>query len=94
MQVQLEQILALQPRYSARNTPEMQERGRLVRTVAAEWIHGHASALAADMRIPVDELLVEGRDGTGLKSRVPWLRFAWNRFSKERNRGLLRGVPI
>ena len=76
MQVELERVMALQPAYSARLTPEMAERGELVRNAAAEWLETHGAELAADIGISADDLLAEGRDGTGLKTRVPWVRFS------------------
>lgn len=61
----LTRVLELQGAYNSANTDEMEERGILIRTVipkeieAANISHGFS---------------VEGRDGTGLKSKVPWVR--------------------
>jgi MrcB-like, N-terminal domain/Domain of unknown function (DUF3883) len=75
MQQELERILELQADYSAQNTPAMQRRGQLVRMTAAKWLIDHETVLAGDVQLDTNDFLVEGRDGTGLKTRVPWLRF-------------------
>ena len=75
MNPELERILELQADYSPQNTPAMQERGQLIRMTAAKALIDHEVVLAADVGLTTDDLLVEGRDGTGLKTRVPWLRF-------------------
>jgi hypothetical protein len=76
MREELERVLALQADYSPSATPEMRERGRLVRDEAPAWLRDDESALSGAMGIPVADCLVEGRDGTGLKTRVAWFRFA------------------
>jgi len=51
----------------------MNERGLLIRNVVPTWISGHATALGDILK--VDDFFAEGRDGTGRKTRVPWVRF-------------------
>jgi hypothetical protein len=51
----------------------MSERGLLIRNAAPAWLNGHASDLG-DV-LAVDDFFAEGRDGTGRKTRVPWVRF-------------------
>ena len=63
LQNAIERVLALQHSYSSENTQSMQERGLLVRTDLPEALRGK-----------VGDFAVEGRDATGLKSRVPWVR--------------------
>lgn len=72
----LQEVMNLQPAWSGRNTPEMARRGHLVRVDLANWLREQGTALAAAMGVPRSDLLVEGRDGTGMKTRVPWVRFA------------------
>jgi hypothetical protein len=54
----------------------MDDRGQLVRIDVAAWLRGHRSVLAEAIGVPEGDFLAEGRDGTGLKTRVPWTRFA------------------
>lgn len=53
----------------------MDERGRLVRGDIANWLFENRDELVGAMGIEEDDFLAEGRDGTGLKTRVPWTRF-------------------
>jgi hypothetical protein len=70
----LENILLLQPDWSAKNTSAMQERGRLIRHGVATWLRDRLPLLAAGLPAIVDDLRVEARDGTGLKNEIPWVR--------------------
>ncbi|MGA1076439.1 MAG: MrcB family domain-containing protein, partial [Ilumatobacteraceae bacterium] len=81
MKAEIERIMDLQPLWDHRKTPEMDERGKLVRANGPNWLRDFAEELAGEIGIPVTDLLVEGRDGTGPKTEVPWFRFA----SKERS---------
>jgi hypothetical protein len=65
----------LQPSWRGTNTVEMAERGKLVRNSATGWLRDHELALSAAIGIPVSDLIIEGRDGTSRKTRVPWTRF-------------------
>lgn len=51
----------------------MRERGDLIRNSTASWLSGHAADLGK--AIGVNDFFAEGRDGTGRKTRVPWVRF-------------------
>jgi hypothetical protein len=51
----------------------MSERGVLVRDAVPGWLNDSAKGLAEVLG--VDDFFAEGRDGTGLKTRVPWARF-------------------
>ncbi|MDO9409693.1 MrcB family domain-containing protein [Patulibacter sp.] len=75
MQIELERVIQLQSSWSRTKTAEMDERGTLVRHGAAGWLRDRGGDLAAAVGLTLDDLLVEGRDGTGLYSRVPWVRF-------------------
>lgn len=73
MRSELQRILELQTQYQARVSPAMDERGRLIRRDATNWLWGREAELGGAMG--VDDFFAEGRDGTGLKNRVPWIRF-------------------
>jgi hypothetical protein len=66
-----DRILALQSDWTAQNTPEMDERGQLTRNTGPNALSTLVTQLEA---VPVEDLEVEGRDGTGMKTRVPWIR--------------------
>jgi MoxR-like ATPase len=68
----MRRVLELQRSYSSSNTPEMELRGRLVRDDGRRALHlllSDPPSLSFSFNPEV-----EGRDGTGLKTRVPWLR--------------------
>lgn len=69
-----QEVLDLQLQHSSQNTPEMQTRGDLIRnTIPAEMREWKASQ--TDAAFPFrGRLNVQGRDGTGLKTFVPWVR--------------------
>jgi hypothetical protein len=71
--------LDLQPKWSPSNTPEMQRRGLIIREKIPERIRRHGDALATAAGVPASDLGIEGRDGTGLKTEIPWVRI----FSRE-----------
>ena len=71
----LNEIISLQAEYSADNTPSMSRRGLLIRKDLRASLEALEDSLAIAIGIPRDDLIVEGRDGTGQKSKVPWTRF-------------------
>lgn len=83
----LEDVLALQPAYSSRNTPEMQQRGVLIRQTIPAWLSGQLSSLSKTMGPVGVDLAVEGRDGTGQKSEIPWVRVYSDSRSPSANEG-------
>ncbi len=64
------EVLELQGSWSRNNTPEMQRRGVLIRVEGPRALR---KLLPEDSGLPF-EPAIEGRDGTGLKTRVPWIR--------------------
>jgi MrcB-like, N-terminal domain len=70
-------VLDLQTSWSSGNTPEMQERGVLIRQAGPRAV----KAMLVGLSSLVPDLAVEGRDGTGRKTRVPWIRV----YSKSRS---------
>lgn len=80
-------VLKLQKHWSPNNTPEMQRRGELIRNDIPRALHVFEPRLR-DVFGPLGhDLSIEGRDGTGQKSQVPWVRF----FSKSRSPSAQRG---
>jgi hypothetical protein len=70
----IEEVLLLQTDYDARNTSAMNRRGQLVRREMRRWLDDRMGALTAVLAGVVDDLRVEGRDGTGQKTEIPWIR--------------------
>lgn len=68
----IEEVLLLQTEFASANTPSMRRRGELVRNVIADQVRDLLPGLAAEAA--VHDLRVQGRDGTGLKTEIPWLR--------------------
>lgn len=75
------EILSLQPEWTHENTKKMARRGHLIRHSAPDWLRLHQRDLAGSMRTDVQNVIVEGRDGTGPKSEIPWFRFASREYS-------------
>ncbi|MGG5889815.1 MrcB family domain-containing protein [Falsiroseomonas sp. HC035] len=75
MKAQLQEIIDLQKQYSANNTPAMQRRGDLIRRVLPAELAISSARLARALGPHGADLNFEGRDGTGKKTFVPWVRF-------------------
>ncbi|MFJ5729874.1 MrcB family domain-containing protein [Streptomyces paradoxus] len=70
----LSKVLELQPSWTAANTKEMKERGAVIRQHLPDLLRQNRPRLTAALGVPPGDLGVEGRDGTGLKSEIPWVR--------------------
>lgn len=70
----LSKVLELQPAWTATNTGEMQERGVIIRQQLPDLLRADGERLSAALGVSLDDLGIEGRDGTGLKSEIPWVR--------------------
>lgn len=70
----IQEVLDLQTSWSSINSPEMAQRGMLVRRDLPAAIAPHLDELARVGGFPSEGLRVEGSDGKGLKSEVPWMR--------------------
>jgi hypothetical protein len=68
----IEEVLLLQTDYSPDNTGSMNRRGYVVRTELRDELNDLIPTLAA--RSGIDDLRVQGRDGTGRKTEIPWTR--------------------
>jgi len=69
-----EEVLDFQHQYSSQNTPEMVARGRLIRNAIPEEMRRWKAATPAAALPFKGRVNVQGRDGTGLKTFVPWVR--------------------
>ncbi|WP_437111029.1 MrcB family domain-containing protein [Streptomyces sp. enrichment culture] len=70
----LGKVLDLQRAWTASNTDEMQRRGLHIRQELPDLLRDYSSRFADALGVPLDQLGVEGRDGTGLKTEIPWVR--------------------
>jgi hypothetical protein len=71
----LKRICELQPSYSAANTPEMQERGAMLRGEVKPAIESMRPFLAETLGRFGDDFHVDASDGIGRKTELPWVRF-------------------
>src|SRR5436305_793192 len=78
LQEAFESVLALQPQWTSANTSAMQQRGELIRKEIPTLLRPLGKTL---------KLEVQGRDGTGLKTRVPWVRLYDRRWSPKATEG-------
>lgn len=77
----IERIIDLQVEWSADNTPEMRERGELVRDALPTALRRLIPALSEKLDIAENDVGIVGRDGSGRKTAIPWVRI----FSRERS---------
>ncbi|WP_344813851.1 MrcB family domain-containing protein [Microlunatus aurantiacus] len=70
----LEEVMLLQTTWTALNTPDMARRGRLVRQEIAAWMREELESMLDELPPRVRDLAVEGKDGIGRKTEVPWAR--------------------
>lgn len=68
-------VMGLQPFWTDKNSAEMQERGALIRSEIPLWLRTHRAELVQALGRPDSDFVVEGRDGTGRKTEIPWVRF-------------------
>jgi hypothetical protein len=73
---ELRSVLELQRAYSSDVTPEMQQRGEIIRKTLPARLTEATIQLQSAADIAPGNLLIEGKDGITRKSRVPWVRFA------------------
>ena len=70
----LEDICALQPKYSSSNTKEMEERARLIRSDLGQALKKRIPGLLQAFDPRIDDLSVDSSDGIGRKTEAPWCR--------------------
>ncbi|MHC2001790.1 MrcB family domain-containing protein [Methylobacterium sp. CM6241] len=71
----IEEVIALQRVYSDQNTKEMERRGQLVRDVLPTELRRVAATLRPALGPFGEDATAEGRDGTGRKTHIPWVRW-------------------
>jgi hypothetical protein len=69
------EVLELQNQWTDKNTPAMQRRGILIRDQIPGWLNSISSQLQSALGPVGADLSFEGRDGTGRKTEIPWVRF-------------------
>ncbi|MFL6122984.1 MrcB family domain-containing protein [Actinophytocola sp.] len=65
----------------------MEKRGQLIRGEIATWLRSRLPVLATEVLETIQDLKVEARDATGLKSEIPWVRV----YSASRSRSATEG---
>lgn len=70
----MSKVLDLQGVWTAANTDEMKRRGALIRGEIPDKLRESRSAIAAALGVADRDVGIEGRDGTGLKTEIPWVR--------------------
>lgn len=86
MKAYLKSICDLQPRYSAENTPEMQERGRILRSEIKPYLQ-NMRVLAEILGPFGDDFYADASDGIGRKTELPWVRFCSKSMSPSATEG-------
>lgn len=81
------EVMALQDSWSDKNTHEMQRRGIIIRNEIPAWLQSRREKLKEAMGSVGSDFAVEGRDGTGRKTEIPWVRFYSEAHSKHATDG-------
>jgi hypothetical protein len=77
-------VLSLQPSWASTNTPQLAQRGTLIRRELPRLL---ARLVPDPDEVGIADLDFEGRDGTGRKTRVPWVRAHSRRLSPSATQG-------
>lgn len=77
----IEEVLLHQTDWDHRKTPAMDRRGVIVRRELPGELRRYLPLLNDAVSLPGVELSIEGRDGTGPKTEIPWTRI----FERERS---------
>jgi hypothetical protein len=87
MRETLRRICELQTVYSSKNTPDMQERGGLIRQALARELRELESTLSEHLGPYGSDFYVDASDGIGNKTELPWARFCSKRMSPSATSG-------
>ena len=87
VRAELLEVIALQREYTSENSAAMQRRGELVRRVIPRELAVASARLKEALGAHGVDLAFHGRDGTGRKTLIPWVRF----FSRSRSPSAQRG---
>ncbi len=83
----VKEICALQNHYSSENTEEMKRRGMLIRKEFSAYVKSNLPEINESMGLRYEDIAVEGKDGIGRKTDVPWVRF----YSQSRSKSATDG---
>ena len=83
----LRRICELQPFYAPDNTPEMQERGRLIRSDLPNELRALSQSLSRALGEFGNDFHIDASDGMGRKTELPWVRFCSQRMSPRPTEG-------
>ncbi|WP_454916242.1 MrcB family domain-containing protein [Xanthobacter sediminis] len=84
---ELRRICTLQRVYTSANTPEMEERGLLIRQAVPKALQTWRAERAAALGPFGDDMGIEGSDGIGRKTEAPWVRVFSQRMSPAATEG-------
>jgi len=84
---QIQEVLELQKQYTSKNTPAMKRRGILIRKEIANTLNGNLDRFKSKYEIAIEDLWVQGKDGDGNKSEIPWVRLASKELSPSATKG-------
>jgi len=87
MRSTLRRICELQSHYSSKNTPEMQERGELIRQTLAKEIRMLSDVLSKALGPFGHDFHVDASDGIGNKTELAWVRFCSKEMSPKPTEG-------
>jgi hypothetical protein len=68
------EVMDLQKQFSDQNTAAMMQRGLIIRRDIPAWLTEHLRPISKNLGPYLSDLVVQGRDGTGRKTLVPWVR--------------------
>lgn len=74
----ISRIIELQREWSEKNTPEMRERGELIRHALPLKMQALKHSIAETLNVDESDVLIQGRDGSGRKTAIPWVRICSN----------------
>jgi hypothetical protein len=87
MKSTIQKICQLQPFYSSENTPDMQERGALIRQELPSELRSRLELFKNQFDDIFDDLAVEASDGSGRKTEAPWVRICSKAMSPKPTEG-------
>lgn len=83
----LNEVLDLQSAWTQADTPEMNRRGVLVRRELKRYLEDFSAEFSAALNIEPGDLKIEGKDATGRKSEIPWIRICSRTLSPNPTKG-------
>ncbi len=81
------EVMDLQKHYSAKNTEEMSRRGNLIRTVIKAEFSRYLARFTRNLGPYGNDIYIQGRDGTGKKTLIPWVRISSKALSPSAQNG-------